>query len=281
MILLGNHDITLDTKFYAQYGSYFHTQNPQDVIKSQGLLQNSSSIIWLRHESTVIKLLSPDGPRTTFKVFGSPFSPEKGMWAFGYKSYEAGELWSKIPLDTDIVVTHTPLKYHCDETREREAAGCEALRQALWRVRPRMSICGHVHEGRGVQRVNWDLESPNCKFKESFTESWVDPGKDNNKFSLVDLTGKIGNPIRNDGAIGDYDPSHSTVAERIAILGLGVGGLPPSSRCDLEALSGRMSRLETCVVNAAIMKSSWSHGTKGKTFNKPIVVDVDLPTWAN
>jgi len=201
------------------------------------------------------------------------------MWAFGYKTAEAGQLWSKIPLDTDIVVTHTPPKYHCDETREREAAGCETLRETLWRVRPRIAICGHVHEGRGVQRVKWDLESPNCGFREISTESWQDPGRDNKKLSLVDLTGKLGNPISNDGAGGDYNTNCSSMAERKSTPGLGMGSLPQSSRCDLEALSGRMSRLETCVVNAAIMTSSWSHGIRGKTFNKPIVVDIQLPIW--
>jgi len=201
------------------------------------------------------------------------------MWAFGYKEDDARHLWSKIPLDTDIVVTHTPPKYHCDETRERESGGCEPLREALWRVRPRVAICGHIHEGRGAHRVKWDLESPNCNFKESATEPWDDPGRDNNKISLVDLTSKLGNPIRNDGGVGDYNTNHSTGAERIATLGLGTRSQTQSARCDLEALSGRMSRLETCVVNAAIMSSSWSHGTRGKTFNKPIVVDIELPIW--
>jgi hypothetical protein len=59
----------------------------------------------------------------------------------------------------------------------------------------------------------------------------------------------------------------------------GQGGLPPSQRCDLEALLGRMGRQETCIINAAIMASSWPHGTGGKKFNKPIVVDIDLPVW--
>ena len=59
----------------------------------------------------------------------------------------------------------------------------------------------------------------------------------------------------------------------------GQGGIPPSQRCDLEALSGRLGRRETCVVNAAIMTSSWPHGAGGKKFNKPIVVDIDLPVW--
>jgi hypothetical protein len=27
------------------------------------------------------------------------------------------------------------------------------------------------------------------------------------------------------------------------------------------------------------MSSSWPHGAGGKKFNKPIVVDIDLPVW--
>ena len=62
----------------------------------------------------------------------------------------------------------------------------------------------------------------------------------------------------------------------------GQGRLPPSRRCGLEALCGRMGRRETCVINAAIMASSWPHkGSGGKKYNKPIVVDIDLPVWAN
>lgn len=155
-------------------------------------------------------------------------------------------------------------------------------------------------------------------------ESWTDPGKDNKKMSLVDLTSKAPSPIDNDGSIGDLDPANlgisdihtspATVLERsdvaftsqtepqakpnakmgISQIGAnllalpaevshpatwGQGGMPPSQRCDLEALSGKLGRRETCVVNAAIMASSWPRGPGGKKFNKPIVVDVDLPVW--
>jgi hypothetical protein len=248
------------------------------------------------------------------------------MWAFGYGPDEASQVWDKIPLDSDIVVTHTPPKYHCDESRERRATGCPALREALWRIRPRLAICGHVHEGRGAERVRWDLGVSNVKYKESNVEPWVDPGLGNRKLSLVDLTRKSGTAIDNDGSGGHSTgdiitdiPSTSKPSlpiivptiptqiiegsmagsKRSAKLGIsrvtnsilafppetmppatrGQGGIPPSQRCDLEALSGRLGRHETCVVNAAIMASSWPHGPGGKKFNKPIVVDIDLPVW--
>jgi hypothetical protein len=315
LMAVGNHDITLDNDFYVQYGSYFHNQNPQDAAACQKLLEESPSITWLKHESAVIELNSPTGPRTTFKIFGSPFSPSKGMWAFGYGPEEARQIWDRIPLDSDIVVTHTPPKYHCDESKDRRAAGCEALREALWRVRPRVAVCGHVHEGRGAERVKWDLGASNIKYKEDGVVFWEDPGKDNKKKSLVDLSLKSGNPIQNDGSAPDVSgwdgddpraPSPTVVRDILgpkqnqkptAALGIsrvtgnllavppeallaasrGQGGTPPSQRCDLEALSGRLGRLETCVVNAAMMASSWPHKTGGKKFNKPIVVDIDLP----
>jgi hypothetical protein len=40
----------------------------------------------------------------------------------------------------------------------------------------------------------------------------------------------------------------------------------------------RTGRRETCIVNCAIMATGWPH-TGGKRFNKPIVVDLDLPVW--
>ncbi|XMA08094.1 hypothetical protein WAI453_000885 [Rhynchosporium graminicola] len=79
IVIAGNHDITLDTEFYAQHGHNFHNQTSQDPVQCQELLERSSTITWLRHESAVIKLTFPNGPRTRFKIFGSPYSPAEGL----------------------------------------------------------------------------------------------------------------------------------------------------------------------------------------------------------
>ena len=344
---LGNHDITLDADFYAQHGLSFHNQHPQDPDDCLKLLKSSPTITYLNHESAVIKL---SGPRTTFKVFGSPYSPADGLWAFGYDSTEqASRLWNQIPMDTDVVVTHAPPKHHCDENKDRRSAGCEILRQTLWRVRPRLSVCGHVHEGRGSERVLWDLHDPKVKYKESDTKYWIDPGHDNKKQSLIDLTSRGGTPLdykiiegdepppvtlqrpqsgmtwrssRVDEALMPFksngyqtswgassvspgnetnalacsptDPEFTELASsnQPTVFGSpfgigeadsstrGQGGVPSSGHCDMEALSGRMGRKETCVINAAIKASSWSpKSSVAKRFNKPTVVDVDLPVW--
>ena len=295
-----------------------------------------------------MRLTRDGGPQTTFKVFGSPYSPAHDLWAFSYLPEEASSLWDKIPLDTDVVLTHTPPKSHCDESRDRGAAGCEDLRQMLWRARPRLAICGHVHEGRGVQRVRWDLTAQNGKYKECRISHWKDPGANNRKQSRVDLSRKGGDPLKNcdneeecrknDSQPDDKgDPSNRTpvpgssfrpmlemvdsCTEGTSILNRaachasaswlrgsfnkdptemrddvasnetlgkyapssstqGQGGMPPTAQCDLEALVGRMGRQETCVINAAIMATSWPHKSNGgKKYNKPIVVDIDLPLW--
>lgn len=191
----GNHDITLDQAFYAEYGPYFHNQCPQDPQACTELCRKYPSIKFLCHESINIRLTKPDGPKTSFKVFGSPYSPANGRWAFGYTWEEAEQLWSQIPLDADIVVAHTPPKYHCDETSNRGAAGCEVLRRHLWRVRPSLFVCGHVHEGRGVERVLWDLSSAHVQYKEVDTHYWIDPSRGTKKQCRIDLTARATLPL--------------------------------------------------------------------------------------
>ena len=278
-----------------------------------------SPVTYLNHESAEITLKQSSGPGTTFKIFGSPYSPARGLWAFGYERDDALALWDQIPLDTDILLTHTPPKFHCDESRDRGAAGCEPLRQVLWRIRPQLAICGHVHEGRGAERILWDLNALNVKYKEDITGYWTDPDPDGKKQNLLDLTAKGPAPLRS--APSEHETERPTTARvaspwvrkvddeqssrprngettTVPTIGLGgttgtepsldtvalppatrgQGGIPPSGRCDVEALTGRLGRRETCVVNAAIMASSWPYGgNKSRKYNKPFVVDVDLP----
>lgn len=318
IVIAGNHDVTLDKAFYAEYGSYFHNQSPQSPDACLDLLTSSPSITYLDHSSATVILDKDPSGRVSFTVFGSPYSPKDGMWAFGYDRDnsnslvtstsrpsdeahsqslpKAEDLWSAIPLSTDIVVTHTPTYTHCDEAvSKRRALGCEDLRRALWRVRPKLALCGHVHEGRGSERVRWDIQGASgAPYAELGVERWEDPGAgpNNNKMSLVDLTSRGGkHPLDNDGSnVGEGVSArsqgqsgaceHFDDATATALPGFGtrgVGGNPDVSvRCDREALCGRMGRRETCVVNCAIAATNWPH-RGGKRFNKPIVVDFDLP----
>ncbi|KAH7032870.1 Metallo-dependent phosphatase-like protein [Microdochium trichocladiopsis] len=198
IVVAGNHDLTLDGGFYAEHGLYHHNTNPQSPEDCERLILGTPGITYLNHSSTRITLTSPTGPRTTFSVFGSPYTPKMststGQWAFQYQAGDINlgrRIWQDIPLNTDILITHGPARTHRDEQYLRQdgsgggPAGCEALRQAMWRVRPRFAVCGHIHEGRGAERVRWDLDNPNVKFKEKAApELWEDPGAGNNKICL-------------------------------------------------------------------------------------------------
>ncbi|KAK7523846.1 calcineurin-like phosphoesterase [Phyllosticta citriasiana] len=319
IVVAGNHDVTLDEAFYADHGAHFHNQHPENALECVDLLRSSPSITYLAHESRTVALQNG----TTFSVFGSPYSPYCGAtWAFQYPRDDAAAaaaaIWNDIPLDTDVLVTHAPPQHHCDANATGHADGCKALREALWRIRPCMHVCGHRHEGRGAERVRWKIDQPMFSSYplEERTHIWADPGAGTNKLSLVDLSARGGNPLDNDLARSQnvvsnsvsFSASPSAASDAVdlayanvfsqslkrslskrgleapqhAVLGQNATSQPDgravTSRLDSwnsAALNGRMGRRETCVINAAIMAQSYGRGPK--RFNKPIVVDIDLP----
>ncbi|OAA54719.1 serine/threonine-protein phosphatase family protein [Niveomyces insectorum RCEF 264] len=244
--------------FYAQHGSRFHGRTPQQPDECLALLTSSPTITYLCHASAFVTLRSSKGPCTKFTVFGSPYSPGSGAWAFSYPYDGTGaeDVWSAVPAAADIVVTHTPPSGHCDWSATRgQAQGCPSLRRALERVRPRLAVCGHVNEGRGAERVRWDGHAAELRTeaarREPRVEFWEDPSSSRRsaKMALLDLTARGGGrPLDNDGS---------------------VRGLPGQ-----EDKHG--GREETCIVNCAITATNYPHAD-GKRFNKPIVVDLDLP----
>lgn len=263
----------------------------------------SSKVVYLDHESETIKLEREDGPNTIFKVFGSPYSPGTGLWGFGYTpdSEAAQALWDPIPSDADIVITHGPPKDHCDKNRQGVSCGCEALAQKLSRVRPKLAVCGHIHESRGADRVIWDTFSSNLEQQRHKVGHWVDPVPDGKKQCLIDLTesrrardsGRTNNPSwlwqqRDTENISDSESSkehdHRKFTGGSASFDVDVpeNDQRQSDPQDGGIVSGsdRPRNEETCIINAAIMASSWPYkGIGHDRYNKPIVVDIDLPTW--
>ncbi len=81
------------------------------------------------------------------RIWGSPWQPEFGRWAFNLKRRGARlrEAWSKIPLDTDILITHGPPYGVLDQLVDGERVGCELLAERLQVVHPRLHVFGHIH----------------------------------------------------------------------------------------------------------------------------------------
>ncbi|KAJ5546004.1 hypothetical protein N7494_003589 [Penicillium frequentans] len=311
IIVAGNHDVTLDPGFYAKHGQEFHGSQLEDPSQClEAVTSAAPSVIYLQHQAAVINMTRKDGPNTTFKVFGSPYSQFRVNWAFGYNNgKDATALWGQIPPDTDIIVTHTPPKSHCDQKPTGRKVGCDALRQELSRIRPPLAICGHVHEGRGYERVFWPRQmSLSRTLIESDSSGAITQGvlppPGSKKQALVDLTGKRGERLDNDGFSSltshsqlKLDPANMALMSpssfgsaanvaldlqynpnknnnRAPVLSADTQAYNDGDWCDGKTL--QTLRKETCIVNAAIVATSWPH-QGGKRFNAPIVVDLELP----
>ncbi len=140
IVVAGNHDLLLDTSCDGQRGT-------RDTAAAERGAIDWGDVLYLENAATTVTCAN--GRR--LRVYGSPWSPRFGNWAFQYPRGE--DVWAEtIPRDIDILVTHGPPRGHLDLLR----LGCEHLLRELWRVRPRLHVFGHVHEGAGTEWLHFD-----------------------------------------------------------------------------------------------------------------------------
>ena len=84
------------------------------------------------------------------KIYGSPWQPWFGGWAFNLqRGPDIAAKWQLIPDDTQILVTHGPPQGVLDRTHRGDSAGCLDLFHRVMEVRPRLHVFGHIHEAAG------------------------------------------------------------------------------------------------------------------------------------
>lgn len=90
-------------------------------------------------------------------LYGAPQIPACGpMDIHAFQYTRARDAWSEtVPEDIDILITHTPPKYHLDLSLP-QSLGCEYLLAEVKRVKPALHVFGHVHWGAGQTVVWWD-----------------------------------------------------------------------------------------------------------------------------
>jgi Icc-related predicted phosphoesterase len=121
IIIAGNHDFP------------FERQDGRKLLTNASYLQDTAVII--------------DG----IKFYGSPWQPRFFDWAFNLDRGESlREKWELIPDDTDVLITHGPPYGYLDTNVRGLLAGCEELIMAVERIKPRLHIFGHIHEGYGI-----------------------------------------------------------------------------------------------------------------------------------
>lgn len=86
------------------------------------------------------------------KFWGSPWQPWFCDWAFNLprKGSAIRETWNKIPLGTEVLITHGPPHGVLDQVHGGQHLGCEELKIRLEAILPRVHIFGHIHDAYGV-----------------------------------------------------------------------------------------------------------------------------------
>lgn len=79
---------------------------------------------------------------------GIPVTPWE--WSFDLDDEAASEMLAPCP-EGAVLVLHSPPRGHCDANGGGDHFGSEALLQAIEEKRPRLSVCGHIHESWGCQ----------------------------------------------------------------------------------------------------------------------------------
>ena len=128
VLIAGNHDFVFQNK-----------------ERTEQLKQFNPSVTYLEDE-----YINIDG----IGIYGSPWSPIYGMWAFmKHRNNDMDEVWRKVPTDgcIDILATHTPRYGRFDvSVRGNYNVGCEMLANRINDIHPKVHVFGHIHECGGM-----------------------------------------------------------------------------------------------------------------------------------
>ena len=122
IVIAGNHDFCFQ----------------EQPARARALLTNA---IYLEDEAVTVEGV---------KIYGSPWQPWFGGWAFNLpRGEEIAAKWALIPADTQVLVTHGPPEGVLDRNRHGTVCGCADLLRRVHEVRPRLHVFGHIHESAG------------------------------------------------------------------------------------------------------------------------------------
>lgn len=129
LLISGNHD-------------FFCEKHPDEMRHKCSLL----GITYLQDEA--ISILG-------INFYGTPWVPLFYDWAFMKPERSLAPIYSQIPKDTQVLLTHGPACYHLDKV-SRGHIGSVALLEVLPTL-PNLThhICGHIHESQGKLKTTY------------------------------------------------------------------------------------------------------------------------------
>lgn len=79
---------------------------------------------------------------------GIPVTPWD--WSFDLDEFAAAEQLAACPQDA-VLIVHSPPSGHCDRSGSGEHLGSTAILEAIEAKRPKLAVCGHIHEAWGSE----------------------------------------------------------------------------------------------------------------------------------
>lgn len=131
-----------------------------------GLQQAPIVAVWGNHDFIGERVLDVDAENVTFlhddmcikqglRIYGTPYSYRTGDWCDRW-AFMRGD--SKMPTinrkNVDILISHGP-PYKCgDLCQNGDRAGSPKLAYEITRLRPKLVVCGHIHEDAGMHDLS-------------------------------------------------------------------------------------------------------------------------------
>jgi predicted phosphodiesterase len=184
--IAGNHDLCLDP-----------LKQPAGDKSGKAIQVDWRSVAYLQDSSTTLRCQGSQ----PLKIYGCPWTPRHGNWAFQYPRGGHNPWEGSIPEDTDILLTHGPPKYYLD----LDHLGCAFLLEEVQGTQPLLHVFGHVHAGYGRRMVIWDAFERAYKRTLGSGGSWLELSR-----MVMSLVSRIrdgtqrGTVIVNAAAVGGF-----------------------------------------------------------------------------
>ncbi|KAI1955009.1 hypothetical protein LOZ12_000890 [Ophidiomyces ophidiicola] len=201
IVIAGNHDTSLDEAYYNAVGRERHLSRRSQVADLARIRALYCGDEAKRHGICYVE----EGLRTfslrngaQFTIYTTPYQPAFCDWAFGYQRDQdrfnasaTAQPENPVPSfpGVHIMMTHGPPRGFLDRVFRGEDVGCEHLRRAVGRAKPLIHCFGHIHEGHGAVRMNWNSEISETILQDGDAEL-------KNRGAFVDVSGDSDNPLK-------------------------------------------------------------------------------------
>lgn len=137
-MVAGNHDFIFQTLRTDRHGQH---RKPKRVLKK---LMAPAKFVLLEDTEVIYE---------GYRFYGSPWCPDLNMWAFYGDHDELVRNFAKIPVRTDVLLTHCPPRIGMFGTTTQgwnamRDFGCQELADEVRHKQPKLHIFGHVHTGQ-------------------------------------------------------------------------------------------------------------------------------------